>query len=192
MTGKLQLDYDIIVKDKNGKVTTHYHKKGKAFVTNLINLLGGSMRAIAGDGFTVTDTGGTARGLNNSTSTFKANAAVGTNAFGIQVGTGVTAVAIGNTALVTLIAEGVGAGQLNYSAMTINNPTTIGGTRQFIITRTVTNNSGASITINEGGLAVQGSNGAGPWNFLVDRFLQTFAVANLGSALITITISVTV
>lgn len=190
MKGRLQLDYDIVIKDKDGKVLGHYHKKGKAFVQHLINMLGGSMRAIAGDGWTMVDTGDVSRAINPNISVFAANGGVGNNAKGIQVGTGVTAVALAQTKLVTLIAEGVGAGQLNYGATTINNPTTVGSTRQFIITRIVTNNSGASITIQEGGLACEA--GSGPWNFLVDRFLQAFAVPNLGSALITLTISVTV
>lgn len=189
---RVKITYDILVKDKNGKITRHIHKEGKSFVTNFINMIGGQMRGISGDGYTMTDTGGTLRSLNTtSDAVLKANATIGNPAFGIQVGTGLTAVALGNTALVALIAEGVGVGQLNYSAMTINNPTTVGSTRQFILTRTVTNNSGASITINEGGLALTAA-GASTWNFLVDRFLQTFAVANLASALITITISVTV
>ncbi|MGI0012840.1 MAG: hypothetical protein ACREBU_05260 [Nitrososphaera sp.] len=182
---------DIKVVDKQGRVTYETHVIPNSKVTALIAILYSQMRQIAGDGSTTNDTGGIARAFNPNSAVLNANATISNNAFGIQVGTGVAGVALADFSLATLIAEGIGVGQLNYGAMSILAPLTIGSTRRFTAARTLTNNSGASITVNEVGFVVQAV-GAGTWNFLIERTLLTFAIPNLATATVTYTISVTV
>jgi hypothetical protein len=89
-------------------------------------------------------------------------------------------------ALAAKIANGTGAGQLQYGAVSITAPATIGQKRQITVARVFTNNSGASITVNEVGLVVSGI-----YYFLIERTLSTNAIANLASATWTYTISIT-
>lgn len=142
-----------------------------------------------------TDTGGTLRTLNRalagSGSNLDALSGAANNTFGIQVGTGVTAVAIGDTALVTLIADGVAATQLQYGATSAIAPSTAGSTRSFTVSRTLTNNSGGTVTIQEVGLVLSYTADA-LRRFLVERSLSTQAILNTASATATYTIGVTV
>lgn len=72
---------------------------------------------------------------------------------GILVGTGTTATDINDYALDTVVAEGTGAGQMEYGNHSIVNSTHDGSTYSYAgITRTVANNSGGSIVVAEVGL----------------------------------------
>jgi hypothetical protein len=102
----------------------------------------------------VPDTGGTNRTLNGSTQMI-ATAALGVTTNGIVVGTGNAAVLVTDHALQTLIAHGVGAGQLSYSAVDFPNTWSVVGNQSYMdIRRFVTNNSPGNITIEEIGLYV--------------------------------------
>lgn len=74
---------------------------------------------------------------------------VGDANFGIVVGTGSTTPTISDTSLVTKIAHGTGSGQLSYADVEIDGVTVSGATASWSYKRVFTNNSGASITINE-------------------------------------------
>lgn len=112
---------------------------------------------------------------------------------GIVVGTGTNAVVITNVNLQTLIANGVGAGQLSYGATSIGNTVTVGSTRRFTIARTMTNNSGASITVQEAALRITSDDdGSIARTFTIERVLTTQAIANAASATATYTVGVTV
>ena len=106
----------------------------------------------------VVDTGGTSRTILNPSSGANvwmqviANAAAAAN-YGIRVGTGTTAVAMTNRQLATLIADGVGAGQLDYGGTTVGAHAQSGAAANFTLSRTFANTSGASITVREIGIA---------------------------------------
>jgi hypothetical protein len=76
------------------------------------------------------------------------------NNYGIQIGTGTTAPSITDTRLSQLITNGTGVGQMQYGGVNVTGPVTntTNNTGYITITRTFTNNSGASITVSEVGL----------------------------------------
>lgn len=105
---------------------------------------------------TIKDTGGTDRLFDQDRQyIMRATAGATATTYGILVGTGTTAVDRDDYALDTLIAHGVGAGQLYYQACTVTGPTAITGGYREAIARQVDNSSGGSITVEEVGLAIQ-------------------------------------
>ena len=104
----------------------------------------------------------------------RANALINDNSFGIQVGTGDTAVAVDDDSLATSIVEGTSSGQLTHQAVTFSAKTAISGGYRFSISRQVDNASGGTITVKEIGLVVeQRISGPGIGDFLVLRDLVT-------------------
>jgi hypothetical protein len=76
-----------------------------------------------------------------------------TQAWGILVGTGNTAVTSDDYHLATMIAHGSGSGQLVHGSMTVQTPTFSGNDSHVILVRSFTNSSGADITVKEVGMA---------------------------------------
>jgi len=76
-------------------------------------------------------------------------APAGNTSFGIVVGTGTNPNSSSTYALQSLIPNGTTAGTLNYSASTIGGGGASGNTASFIASRSMVNNSGGTITINE-------------------------------------------
>jgi len=171
-----------------GKITRRTKQKCYSYVINCIDILRVHIGQVSTAG--IVDTGGTSRTVGTNTLVLGVTSAAANNAYGIQLGTGTTAVAITQTAMVTLIAEGAAATQLNYGATSVSASATVGTTRRFTVARTVTNNSGGTITIQEVGLVWRAD--ASAWNFLAERSLSTQAILNLASATATYTIGVTV
>lgn len=83
------------------------------------------------------------------------NAVSGTNLYGIVVGTSTQAESINDNKLISIIQQGVGAGQMQYGGCTQQDPYDNSGTVSMIIQRLVTNQSGGTITINEIGVYVR-------------------------------------
>ena len=188
---KFQMYVDVVVRDRNGKVIQRIRKrKCSSYVIALIDHLNSFMGAANN---TIKDTGGTNRSYEPATyaANISMNVAGGATVttFGIRAGTGTTAVTISDYAVETPIAEGTGAGQLSHGATSVGAPSTVGSSRQFTIARTFTNNSGASITVNEVGLYSRYST---VYYFMLERSLLTFSIANGASATVTYTIKVTV
>ena len=101
----------------------------------------------------------------------KADAAAADDAFGIQVGTGTTALTRDDNILATKINEGAAAGQLNYQAMVFSPVLNIAGGKRISLSRQFNNNSGGTITVNEIGLVVEQGLVAGTGFFLILRDL---------------------
>lgn len=154
----------------------------KAFIQAL--LLGMLNQTIS---LTIKDTGGTNRTTSNAVMNVK-DAGVGNVNYGILVGTGTNTVAIDDYTLQTKIAHGSSAGQLNYSAMSLDNTiTTAGSTIYFNLSRTFTNNSGSDITIQEVGLVYSAG-----YYYLIDRTLSSKTITNGNSSTCTYRISISV
>lgn len=83
----------------------------------------------------------------------KATAPVNDDDFGPIVGTGTAAESISDTALATRILHGTGAGQLQHGGVTFGAPSVSGATVTMRVTRTFTNATASTITIQELGLA---------------------------------------
>lgn len=83
-------------------------------------------------------------------------AGAGVDAYGIQVGTGVTAESFEDYVLATKIANGSGSGQLAYIAHELHSVSYAALTLKDEIVRFFNNNSGGTVTINEVGLVYDG------------------------------------
>lgn len=101
--------------------------------------------------------------------------------YGLLVGTGITAESINDTALVTKIAHGTSAGQIQYGTMTFGAPSTTATTTTFRFTRVFTNGSGGAIGVEEFGLAGENSNLTN--RFLLLRDITGTITVNNGQAL---------
>jgi len=74
---------------------------------------------------------------------------------GICVGTGSAAESNTDYKLATLIEQGVGPGQLDYGTQEFSEARVVGANVDFLLTRTMVNGSGGTITINEIGIHMQ-------------------------------------
>jgi hypothetical protein len=131
---------------------------------------------------TVPDTGGTNRTMPVSSWIGNGNPAVGNSNAGILAGTGTNAVTINDINLQTKIVHGTSAGQLEYSAESTSSAWTVSGSdAYFSRQRTLANNSGGNITINEVGYV---TNYSGGLTFLLERTLPTPYTVNNGTGVI--------
>jgi hypothetical protein len=124
----------------------------------------------------------------------------GEDAFGIIVGSGTDAESFEDYNLQTQIVEGSGAGQLNHAASELHDVSYDAGTKVLKdeLVRYFNNNSGGSIDVNEVGLVMHGSVGAGDnpayrSKVLVcrDKLASTVTVPDTGQLKVTYTIQLT-
>jgi predicted outer membrane repeat protein len=179
LPGELGLALELTVKDKNGKVTEHRVQKSESFLAQFLQLLYVQMTYQPDSIMSVRDTSNVLRdvksylstGTGNRNVTFDMANVANDTTFGILVGTGNTAPTITDYMMETLIAHGVGAGQLQYGAVTFGAPASDATTSQITVTRNFANGSGGAITVNEIGLACRAVYGTGTSieNFLIVR-----------------------
>jgi hypothetical protein len=164
---------------------------GRSFLLNYYKALGyfqGFKLGVAGSALlnTITDITNTSQtfavgGSGTFDTAMASQNVAGVATYGMEVGTGSSANVAGTIQLGTLIANGNGAGQLAYGSMGITQPAG-SAPLSYTFTRTFTNNSGGTITINEAGLAFAGQNTVGgEIDYLVIRDL-TGGVAVLNGA----------
>ena len=183
----LQVYYTLEVRDRRGKLLRRIRRRSRSYVIAFLDCLNA---ACSQSNRSVTDIGGTSRTV-GAAARFALNGAADDDTRGPVVGTGTTAVAITDSKLVTQIAQGTGAGQMDHVLTDVGAPSTSGSTRRFTVQRVFVNNSGASITIQECG--IYGLEVATLYNFCVVRDIVSggLAVPNGGSATLTYTIGVT-
>jgi hypothetical protein len=175
---------------RNSKGKLEKRIKAKSYIQQLIDLLyvhfaqtTFSMKAIDASNYNIQP---------NSIN-FKASADSGDDTLGIQVGSGTDVVLINDFKLKTQIMDGIGGNQLSYGACSLSVPATFGSSRQVSISRTLTNSSGADITVNEVGLAIFGyGDDTNNHPILIERSLLQFVIANGSNKTVTYTIRVTV
>lgn len=185
----MTLKTHIKILKENGEIEQQFEPH--SFVRALIDIL--SSQLIGGAVTTATpDTANVTHSITGSGANFGIVAAAGSTATGIVAGTGTNPVDLANYALQTLIAEGNGAGQLNYQAVSFMNALTSGTTRKVTFSRQLKNNTASDITVNEIGLYATGHDGATIRNYCIDRTLSTFSIPAGSSRTIEYTISVTV
>ena len=121
------------------------------------------------------------------------NAPVGTDSYGIVVGSGSTPQTYSDYALAKQIKNGTGAGQLSYGAHTT--ASSYGSTSSYIaISRTFTNQSGSAIVVREVGIIARQtavSGGIGDVKYLIARdvLANPITVNNLGTLTVTYTLT---
>ena len=157
--GELGAVVTLQIKDqKTGKVEWERKFVSHSFVKQFLQMLWIFFSQVStymgnfGD-LLITDTAGVVQdGLVATSGMFDVTAVANDDTHGIQVGTDNTAETINDYVLGTLVAHGVGAGQLQYGAVAFGAPSDDGTTSQFTITRDFANNSGGTITVEEIGL----------------------------------------
>jgi hypothetical protein len=160
---KIGLWYEVILKDRNGKVVKRFKRKSESWLVGFIRLLRAFIMqryyaSVSTTPITTEDGASnqfpaTSSPANMSTAYPCCNGDTGDVSQGMVVGTSDTANTLTTYALGSKIGHGTGSGQLLYSSMTFEdvvNPS--GNILQFRMTRVFTNNSGADITVREFGL----------------------------------------
>ena len=142
-----KLFYKIVVTDKNGKVISQQEDEAHSFLIHYNRQLGACFANVA---TTIKDTGGTDRSITPSANSIRTTALIAEIRRGIRVGTGTTAIAVGDYALETAIAEGAGGGQMNHQAQTYDTNVTVSDPDcTFELKRIIINNSGGTIVVTE-------------------------------------------
>jgi hypothetical protein len=155
--GEMAARIQLVVLRADGTIRQQIDKISESYVQQFLQLLWVQMTGALYYQY-ISDTTGVAQviGLDSGSNIiFATNAPAGNVLFGTVVGTGNTPPGITDYALQTLIAHGVGAGQLQYGGVTYGAPSSDATTSQFTITRNFANASGDAITINEIGLYVK-------------------------------------
>lgn len=184
---KYELWYSVVVRDRQGKVVSRERRRSRSFLKQWNQLVYVQMSQTS---LNITDTGETPRSIGPHTNNFWISIGAGVTIQGIRVGTGNTPVAIDDYALETPIAEGTGAGQMEYGACTVADYVVAAPSCSFEVSRTITNNSGDSITVREAAIYMRMNTNFGCTTR--DVFETPQAVPNGGSITIDWTIQVTV
>ena len=177
--GACALYYSYQVRGADGQIKVPFRRRTChsfviAYITFLyINIIGAASQSL-------TDTGGTPRTVDvDPTDDLDIDVAAATTTHGLVVGTGTTAEAFTQTALTTLIAHGTGAGQLTYGASVVNLPSSDSTSTTLQLTRTFSNASGGTVTVQEIAIYAQREDSAGTdRNFCLARDLATIALSN--------------
>jgi hypothetical protein len=188
---KIGLYYRVLIHDKQGTLVKRTRwKESESFVLQFlqhIDVLVNHAQGVAGIAASTKDMGGTSRNLQaltlgpwftvNFLAVFSAD---NDATYGVLVGTGTTAVTNVDYKIETLIAHGVGAGQLDYGAHSRTAAQVVGSNVDFVISRAFYNGSGGSITVNEIGIscATVDSGGNTRYFLIVRDVITPVAVAN--------------
>jgi hypothetical protein len=158
------------VTDRDGKLIDKGRKESQTWVGNIVRMLWQLFTGGTTGGFTtgtssvvntpsnIRDTSNTARPIGLTSTTINVYTGVSGGAgvlIGIVAGSSDTPVAIDQYDLVAKILHGTGTGQLFYNANTVEALSDTPPTYRFRIVRTMTNQSGGSITVREIGLFYQ-------------------------------------
>ena len=177
--------------NKKGKLLEREGKRSESFVQQFIQMM---FAAFASSSIVnVKDTGGTNRTFDSPSTggqdfaKVTASAAVVLNGIVVGKQASPTAVAINDFALQNLITEGTGTDQLSYGASTISGSAPILSTPNMDIqfTRSMTNSTGASVTITETALYIKSvfvAPTVGYW--MIARDVNTDVVANSQSIVV--------
>jgi hypothetical protein len=137
------LSYEVVVRDRYGKVLGRIAAPSRSFVSAWNQCLYVLNRHTS---YTITDTGGTGRSISYSSSVLRANAGVGEIDHGIRVGKGATPITINDYALEAPCGEGTGVDQFLHQAMATSIPAVAGADCSFWHRRVMVNNSGSTIS----------------------------------------------
>lgn len=139
-----------------------------------------AMKYIGGAGGTVS--------VSPASYVIRLSAGVGDVTYGIALGTSGTAPTANDYQLNARIANGVGSGQLQYSAQAIAT-VAVGTTVDLIFSRMVTNGSGGTINVAE--IGIQGYHPGTSQNFLLTHDLLSISILNGATKMVEIKYSTT-
>lgn len=153
-----KLYYEVIVKDKHGRVIVRQKRKAHSYLVAYSQLMYIGTNGPPAGSQNIVNTDGVTRNATANYYTFSMIALAGDTDYGIRVGSGNTPVDISDYALDTPVAEGVGAGQLSHLISVITNPTVAAGEAAFTVARVMVNGSGGTITVRNIGIYSQTGN----------------------------------
>jgi len=158
----LKLYFQITITDtKTGKLIRRTRKQlSRSFVLQFLQYFEMSVRhayEVAGDIVSIKDTGNVARNFQaiinrDMYQAWSCDAIEDDDTYGIIVGSDNTAEANTDYKIITQIADGAAAGELDYSAHTFVTSAVVGANVDFQIQRPFINNSGGNVTIEEAGI----------------------------------------
>jgi len=140
---KERLSYEVVVRDKHGKVLKRIAAPSRSYVRAWNQCLYVLNRHT---GYTITDTGGTGRSISYSSSVLRANAGAVEIGYGIRIGKGTTPVTINDYALEAPCGEGTGPDQFLHQATSASSPAVAGPDCSFWLRRVMVNNIGSTIS----------------------------------------------
>lgn len=192
MNIKVMLKLEIF--DKTGKIIETVEKESESWCRAYGAIMLAQTRGSSTPSPTAPDTGNVNRTLRTVSSAFRCNAALGTVTDGIRVGTSSQAVDMTDYAMVAAVAEGTGAGEMEHQAVSVSAPSTAANVSSFTVARTIVNNSGNNITVEECGIYGQSAiTGAVIVYMLLCRDLTGAQVIGDGGGItVTYTVSTTV
>jgi len=165
----------IEIKDKNGNIIKKHKQRSHSFVANFLTQLSNVLYYYY-----------SCYGCNTTI-----NRALG-YPMGLQIGTGTGTPSPNDTALYDPIQNGTGQGQMQYPTQpTASSVQVNGDTAYFTIQSSITNNSGAPITVTEVGLYAQSNSTIISGLLTHDLLSSPVTVSNETAITITYTISVT-
>jgi len=175
---RLVMEYELEVRDADGKLVKRVKGISDSFVRNWIRMLRTmhlcttsletlNVSLLQTNGVSGTFVVNTVAG--SSLIQMGAKCPADTNAYGIRVGTNPAPFDRTHYELQTIIAHGSGAGQMLYGATTIEDYSETDGEVQFRHIRAIVNNSGASITVYEIGIAIANMSAGTVRYFLIAR-----------------------
>ena len=167
--------------EQDGKIISKTRwKPSKSFVIAFLQHIASATQNAHKLGTDITGTGRTI--LTPSIGSYyfmRADAAIGVTAYGIVVGTGTTPPTNFDYKLEAQIAHGSDAGQLQYGNQSFTDPVEHDGVVDYILTRSFTNASGSTVTINEVGIyCATHCSGPALYYFCIARDLLTVEVPN--------------
>ncbi len=186
---KRELWYSVVVRDRKGKVVSREQRKSRSFLkqwNQLVYIL------LTGVGTTVKFTDGVERAGELHANNFEVNGDYG-DIEGIVIGTGNTAPTISDYVMEALIANGSGAGEMDYQLTAVAASVVSAPNCGFLVERAFVNNSGAEITVRESGIIAYCGASAGSRRVcgIRDVFGTPQAVPNGGSLSVNYTLRVT-
>jgi hypothetical protein len=146
----MNLYYEVILRDKQGKVIAHLKSTAKSWLKQWSQLVYGGMSFVAQS---VLDTNGVSRTQSITYDLLNIAAPAGNASLGVVAGTGTDPVTINDYRLQSQIVHGVGVGQLNHQATEIIYPPLVSGSEcYFLVKRILLNQSGGIVSVNEIGV----------------------------------------
>jgi hypothetical protein len=176
-SAKIGLEYEIEVRDKNGKLLSSERGKAHSWVRNFIQILKCLLDVSDGGSSTVslTDTSDNSNTFTGAVAAGVIHTPIGIHAivtidtYGIQVGTSDTAVSRTQNKLQAKISHGDGAGQLEYGEVHVDNYVETDSQAYLLTYRTFHNGSGNLITVKEIGIIIDNRTAGNSYFFMVAR-----------------------
>lgn len=194
---KVDAYWDIVVKDRYGRIVRKGRKRADSFLGNFLKLLCVSF----GVDQSITNEGGTSQHVSENGRCYLVfNASAGDDSYGIVLSSGSSSVNISDTAVESKIPNGTSSGQLDYKETTVDSDISIDTSvspvvARFKIYRAFGNESGGDINVSKVylvGHAMWYYNGNITGNFVVaeDLLDSIYTVPNGGSINVTLTVEV--